>query len=89
MEISFNETTGAAAAAYLQVRKGEVGQTKEVEEGVAFADYDPAGALLGIELLAPCPVEVLDQLIRGEPESMRRFIRGVVPHQFLEQFVRV
>src|SRR5262249_52075488 len=55
MEISFNEKTGDPVAAYLQVRAGEVAETKEVEEGVAFADYDSEGVLLGVELLAPCP----------------------------------
>jgi hypothetical protein len=83
LEISFNETTGDAVAAYLQVRSGEVAETREIEEGVAFADYDAAGVFLGVELLAPCPFPVLDQLILGEPESMQRFIRGVVPHRFV------
>ena len=89
VEVSFNEKTGDSVAAYLQVRAGEVAQTKEIKEGAAFADYDQAGTLLGVELLAPCPVEVLDQLIHGEPEPIRRFIRGVVPQQFLHQLIRV
>lgn len=83
LEISFNETTGEAVAAYLQVRNGDVAETREVEEGVAFADYDPTGILLGVELLAPCPLAVLDRLIENEPEAIQRFIRGVAPHRFV------
>jgi hypothetical protein len=89
LEISFSETTSEPVAAYLQVRSGEVAETREVEEGVAFADYDAGGTFLGIELLAPCPVAVLDQIIQGEPEPIRRFIRGVAPQQFLQQLIRV
>jgi hypothetical protein len=83
LEISFNEKTGDAVAAYLQVRAGEVAETKEVEEGAAFADYDPEGALLGVELLAPCPFPVLAELIKGEPDSIQQFVRGVAPHRFV------
>lgn len=83
LEISFNEKTGDAVAAYLQVRTGKVAETREIEEGIAFADYDPEGVLLGVELLAPCPFPVLDQLIQGEPEPIQRFVRGVAPHRFV------
>lgn len=54
LDVSFSETTGEAVAAYLRVREGEVATTKEVCDGVAFADYSADGRWLGIELLAPC-----------------------------------
>ena len=76
LEVSFNETTGERVAAYLRVREGEVSETKEVSAGVAFADYGADGSLLGIELLAPCGVDVLDRLAETEPEPVRRFLRG-------------
>jgi uncharacterized protein YuzE len=53
MEASFDEKTGSAVAVYLRVRRGEVAETREVKEGVVYADYDEQGLLLGIELLAP------------------------------------
>ena len=39
VEISFNDTTGDPVAAYLRIREGKVSETKEISEGVAFADY--------------------------------------------------
>jgi uncharacterized protein YuzE len=74
LEVSFDEK-GEPVAAYLRVREGKVAQTKEVTEGVAFADYAADGCLLGIELLAPCCVEVLERLSEKEPEPVRRFLR--------------
>ena len=53
LEVSYQETTGDPVAAYLRIREGNVSHTKEISAGVAFADYDADGSLLGIELLAP------------------------------------
>lgn len=76
LEVSYSETTGEPVAGYLRVREGEVAETKEVSEGVAFADYGADGLLLGIELLAPCRVAALNlPLSDKEPESVRRFLR--------------
>ncbi len=74
-EVSFSEKTGEPVAAYLRVRHGEVKETKEVSEGVAFADYSEDGFLLGVEFLAPCEVQVLDRLAETEPEPIRGFLR--------------
>lgn len=74
LEVSFHEATGEPVAAYLRVREGPVTETKEVREGVAFADYGADGDLLGIELLAPCDRELLDRLSEEEPEAVRRFL---------------
>ena len=38
MEVSFNET-GEPVAGYLRIREGKVANTKEVSEGLVFADY--------------------------------------------------
>jgi hypothetical protein len=75
LEVSYSEATGEPVAAYLRVREGKVAQTREVSAGAAFADYDAGGCLLGIELLAPCPAEVLERLSEAEPEPVRRFLR--------------
>ncbi len=74
LEVSFNEK-GEPVAAYLRVREGKVAETREVSEGIAFADYGADGSLLGIELLAPCNVELLDRLSEKEPEAVRRFLQ--------------
>jgi Protein of unknown function (DUF2283) len=62
LEISFNETAGGPVPAYLRVREGSVAESTEISPGVAFADYDADGFLLGVELLAPCRLEVLDRI---------------------------
>jgi hypothetical protein len=82
-EVSFSETSGEPVAAYLRVRDGEVKETKVVVEGIAFADYGEEGFLLGIELLAPCEVAVLDRLAENEPEPVRGFLRHGVRQRML------
>jgi hypothetical protein len=83
LEVSYSETTGEPVAAYLRVRDGQVSQTKEISEGVAFADYAADGFLLGIELLAPCNIEVLDRVSEKEPESVQRFLRRGVRKEMI------
>lgn len=79
VSVSVDETTGLIRAAYVRVRAGEAAETREVVEGRAFADYDAAGLLLGVELLAPCAVDVLDRIAATEPEAIRQFLRGGPP----------
>jgi hypothetical protein len=83
LDASFDEKTGGPVAAYLRVRRGEIAETMEVKEGIAYADYDSAGLLLGIELLGPCEADVLDRVAVGEPEAMKRFLRGGVPRELV------
>jgi uncharacterized protein YuzE len=75
LEVSYHEMTGDPVAAYLRVREGKVAETKEISTGVAFADYGADGCLLGIELLAPCRVEVLARVSEKEPEPVRQFLQ--------------
>ena len=70
-------------AVYFELRQGEVDETREVVEGKAFADYAIDGALLGVELLAPCDVVVLDTIAKEEPDSVRRFFRRVSPREMV------
>jgi hypothetical protein len=67
----------------LRIREGQVAQTKELTEGVAYADYDADGLLLGIELLGPCQVEVLDKLAESKPEPVKRFLTGGAPRELV------
>jgi hypothetical protein len=83
LEASFDDKTGRTVAVYLRVRMGEVAETKEVKEGLAFADYDAQGTLLGIELLGPCEAEVLDDIARSEPEPVKRFLKGSAPRELV------
>ena len=83
LDISVNEETGEIRAAYLQIRKGAVHETREVSEGTAFADYAKNGWLLGLELLGPCKVTVLDKLAKKEPQPIKRFLLGSPPRELV------
>jgi hypothetical protein len=83
LESSIDESTGRTVAVYLRVRDGKVAQTKEICEGVAYADYDKEGILLGLELLGPCQNDVLERVTASEPEAVRRFLLGGVPRDLV------
>jgi hypothetical protein len=85
LEASFDDKTGQVVAVYLRIREGSVAQTKEVKDGYAYADYDGDGTLLGIELLGPCEVQVLDSIVESEPEPVKRFLRGGPPRELVTQ----
>jgi len=78
VRISVDERTGAVVSAYFEIRKGRSAQTKEYGDGAAFADYDKRGQLLGIELLAPCKLSVLNKIDGSEPE-VRNFVKSAAP----------
>lgn len=83
VEVSINEATGVPRAAYLRVRDGHASDTREIVAGKAFADYGVDGELLGVEFLAPCTVNVLNTITAEEPDNVRRFLRGAVPHEMV------
>jgi len=87
ISITINDTTGEVVAVYFKVRKGRVHETREYAEGAAFADYNRRGELIGIELLAPCKVSIVDQLAANESAIMRRetkrFMRKAGPRQMV------
>jgi Protein of unknown function (DUF2283) len=85
LEASFDDKTGQAVAVYLRVREGTIARTNEVKDGYAYADYDSDGMLLGIELLGPCEVQILDSLAENEPEQVRRFLLGGTPRELVTQ----
>jgi len=82
-----DNATGELLAVYFRVRRGRVQETREFAEGAAFADYDRHGQLLGIELLSPCRVSIVDQLAANEPAELRqrtkRFMRENGPRFFV------
>jgi Protein of unknown function (DUF2283) len=82
-EVSVDDTTGRMIAVYMRVRDGEVAATKEVKEGVAYADYDALGSLLGIEILGRCDISVLDSIAANEPESVKQFFRASPPRELV------
>jgi hypothetical protein len=79
LEASFDDRTGRTVAVYLRVRTGKVKETREIKEGIVYADYDAQDALLGVELLGPCEIAVLDGIAVNEPEPVRDFLKTSPP----------
>ncbi len=79
LEASFDQGSGRVMAVYLRVRDGKLAKTKEIKSGVVNADYDADGNLLGVEVLGPCEVEVLERAGRGETEAVKAFLRNGAP----------
>lgn len=72
LQTTVDDETGALISVYFQIRHGRVKETREFADGLAFADYDASGHLLGIELIGPCSVKVVDQLAANEAVMFRR-----------------
>ena len=72
---------------YFSIRKGKHGYSKEFKGGAAIADYDIHGCILGIELLAPCNVTIIDEVAKSEPMATRnrikRFVRRSGPRELV------
>jgi uncharacterized protein YuzE len=83
LSVETDDDTGEVLAAYLRVREGEVADTVELADGRANADYDSEGNLLGVELLAPCDITVLDSIAKEEDEPVRRFFRSSPPRSLV------
>lgn len=81
MHVEVDNATGRTLAVYFQVRKGRATKVLELADGNAFANYGARGQLLGIELLAPCKVNVLDQVASKEPKEVQDFIRQKIPQE--------
>jgi len=81
ISVTTDSKTGETLSVYFKIRKGKVAETREFGEGTAFADYGRNGELLGIELLAPCNLKVLDQIAKDAPS--RQFIRRAVPRKMV------
>lgn len=73
LEITTCDLTGEVLACYFQIRSGKIHETREFEGGIAIADYDKNGYLLGVELIAPCKVTIVNSIAANEsPEVQRR-----------------
>jgi uncharacterized protein YuzE len=83
MDISLDKATGMLKAVYFKIRAGKASETREFDNGNAFADYDAKGQLLGVEVLGPCAVTVLDKISKKEPKPVKSFLRNSIPAQML------
>ena len=81
LSVETEDRTGEILAVYFQIRKGRVAKTKEIVEGTVFADFDKEGKLLGIEMLGPCEVAVLDKI--SNSSRVKRFVKESIPRGML------
>ena len=72
------KATGVLLAAYFQIRKGKAAKVREFENGNAFANYAANGQLLGVEILGPCNITVVDRIAPKEPK-VKSFIKDKMP----------
>jgi hypothetical protein len=84
IKVSVDKETGTVVAAYFQMREGKATRVLELADGKAFANYGSTGKLLGIELLAPCEITVLDQLFKKEPKVIKDFLMRTAPPEMLK-----
>ena len=82
MSVETDDQTGEILAVYFLIRKGKSARVQEFCDGKAFADYDSKGRLLGIELLAPCKLSVLDKIEGNDPEA-QRFVKRSAPREMV------
>jgi uncharacterized protein YuzE len=80
--VDTESTTGEIRAVYFQVRSGKSASVKEFQRGDVLADYDKEGNLLGIEVLAPCRISLLEKILRDEPHT-RQFVKRSIPRKMV------
>lgn len=83
LEVAIDKETGKTLAVYFHIRNGKAAEVREIEDGVAYANYNRKGELLGVEILAPCRIAVLDRIARQEPSQIRRFLKDTIPRKMV------
>ena len=78
ISIETDGETGETLSVYFQVRSGRSRQTREYADGSAFADFNSRGELIGIELLAPCRVSIVDKIAKDETTDFRRQTKNFI-----------
>jgi uncharacterized protein YuzE len=75
---------GTIEAAYIKLADGKVAKTTEISQDVALADYDAAGNLLGIEILAPVKLSQITPLVEPPRRpSFRKAVKNAAPRQLV------
>jgi uncharacterized protein YuzE len=85
LSVDIDSESGDIQAVYFRVRDGKVAKTKEYAEGAIFADFNSRGRLLGIEMLAPCNISVLERVAAQseQPAQAKQFVRRAVPREMV------
>ena len=82
LSVEVDDKDGRVIAVFFRVREGRPARAREFANGAAFAHYNNRGELLGIELLSPCQITVLDKIV-GKDSAVRKFVRNTIPNAML------
>lgn len=80
IQVDVEEKSGRTLAVFFRVREGRSAEAREFADGAAFAHYNNRGALLGIEILSPCEITVIDRIAPREP-MVKKFFRDKMPRE--------
>lgn len=87
LHVETDNRTGEILAVYFQIRRGKAATVNELQDGVAYANYDRKGRLLGIELLEPCEVQCLTRIAEKEPAKfqnrVKNFFKSSIPRKMM------
>lgn len=78
ISVETEDLTGDVLSVYFNFRKGHRDYSQEFAGGAAIADYDKHGYILGLELLAPCQVKLMDEVASTETLAVRSRIKNFV-----------
>jgi hypothetical protein len=82
--VSVAPETGKAEVVYFQFRGGEIAQSRELVPGRLLLDLDRRGSPMGLEVLAPVPLDVLRAAARRWPAPLTDFVFALLPPAFVE-----
>lgn len=85
-EISTNgDEEGEIEAAYIYLSHNPVARSRTHKPDVLMADYDAAGEIVGIEIVAPVKIADVVKLAAPElREAFERFVRGAGPPALIQ-----
>jgi hypothetical protein len=78
VRVQAHPCTGKPLAACFHIQKGKAAEVRELADGTVLANYDRKGALLGVELLAPCKLSVLRKVSSEAPELIREAVKRLL-----------
>jgi uncharacterized protein YuzE len=76
---------GEVESAYIYLSHNPVARSRTHKAEVLMADYDAAGEIVGIEIIAPVRISGLVELADPDQrEAFERFIRGAAPPALIQ-----
>lgn len=62
--VEYDLLDNGIVAGYMRLRAGKVARTVEISPGLVLVDLNSRGVLLGVEILGPCQVTVMERIAR-------------------------